>query len=61
MEEYYVLSIVDNGKKKYYADTDGWIEDKSEAVWFPDFQSLLNVAFDEGLEENEFEVEKGWY
>ena len=59
MEEYYVLSIVDNGKKKYYADTNGWIEDKSEAVWFTDYQNALTVAFDEGLEEGEFEIEEG--
>lgn len=61
MEEYYTLSIIDNGKKKYYADEDGWIVDRSEAVWFTDYQDALNVAFDEDLEEGEFEIEEGRY
>lgn len=61
MESYYLLSIKDNGKKKYYADTDGWIEDKAEAVWFTDYQNALNVAFDEDLDKDEFEIEEGRY
>lgn len=58
---YYTLAIIDNGKKKYYGDTDGWIADRSEAVWFTDYQNALNVAFDEGLDEGEFMIEEGIY
>ena len=58
---YYVLSIVDNGKKKYYADEDGWIENKSEAVWFESIDNAREIAFREGLNEDEFEIEKGRY
>lgn len=59
MESYWILTIKDNGRKKYYSDEDGWVEEKSEAVWFTDYQNALTVAFDEDLQEGEFEIEEG--
>ena len=56
---YYTLAIMDNGVKKYYADEDGWITNKAEAVWFTDYQELKNVVFDEGLDMEDVIVEEG--
>ncbi len=58
---YYTLAIIDRGVKKYYAGEDGWITDKSEAVWFTDYQNVKNVVFDEGLEMSEVIIEEGSY
>ena len=51
MESYWILTIKDNGRKKYYADEDGWVEDKSEAVWFTDYDKAWDVAHREILRE----------
>lgn len=58
--EYYTLAIIDNGIKKYYAES-GWITDKENAVWFTEYENAVEIAFDEGLEEDEMIIEKGWY
>lgn len=58
---YYTLAIMDRGVKKYYADEDGWIVEREQAVWFTDYQNALNIAFEENLEEGEFMIEGGIY
>lgn len=58
---YYTLAIMDRGVKKYYADEDGWITEREQAVWFTDYQNALNIAFEENLEEGEFMIEGGIY
>ena len=58
---YYTLAIMDRGVKKYYADEDGRIVEREQAVWFTDYQNALNIAFDENLEEGEFMIEGGIY
>ena len=57
---YYVLAIMDNDKKKYYAEH-GWIANRGEAIWFTDYQNLQDIVFDEGLEMEDVIVEEGWY
>lgn len=57
---YYVLSIMDNGVRKYYAEK-GWITNRGEAIWFNDYQNVQDVVFEEGLDMDEVTIEEGWY
>lgn len=58
--EYYTLAIIDNGIKKYYAEA-GWITNKENAIWFTEYENAVEIAYDEGLEEDEMIIEEGWY
>lgn len=54
--QYYAISIIDNGQKKYFGDTAGWVTNKNRAVWFYNYKDAMLAAFHEDLDKNEFTI-----